>query len=187
MSLELINLLPPDKKRSFRRSYFMRLGTVAVILIASLVVVHGVLLLPSTLYLSVSLQTAKQELAEVNAQQGANGETETNRRLAALKQSAAHLARLETAPAASAAVRAVLAVPRQGIRITSITYAPSTASAANGSMTITGIALTRESLRSYNLALSAAPFISKADLPISSYASEANIPFTVTVTGTLQP
>jgi len=186
MSLDVINLLPPELKRSFRRGYFLRLATVAVFLLAALVVVHAVLLLPSSIYLSVIRDSRERELASINAS-AATQSTETSMRLAALKQEAVYLARLGDAPTASAAVQAVLLIPRQGVRITSITFAPAVGDAANGVMTITGRASTRDALRNYNLALSAAPYVTKAELPINSYAAESNIPFTITLTGTLKP
>ena len=186
MSLDVINLLPPEKKRAFRRGYFLRLATVAVLLIAALVIVHAVLLLPSSIYLSVVREARERELAAI-AESAASETSATSIRLAKLKEDAVYLTRLGEAPAASAAVQSVLLVPRQGIRITSITFAPSTGNAADGVMTVSGIASTREALRSYNLALSNAPFVSKAELPISSYAAEADIQFTITLTGTLKP
>ncbi len=186
MSLDVINLLPPEKKRAFRRGYFLRLATTAVFLLAALVVVHGVLLLPSSIYLTMIRDARERELAAVEKSVAADTSV-MSMRLAKLKQDAVYLSRLGEAPTASAAVQAVLLIPRQGIRITSMTFAPSTADAADGVMTITGVSATREALRSYNLALSNAPFVSKADLPISAYAAEANIEFTITLTGTLKP
>lgn len=186
MSLDVINLLPPERKRAFRRGYFLRLATLSVILLAALVVVHGVLLLPSSIYLSVVRDAKERELAAVKESVAADTSV-TSIRLAKLKADAKYLTRLADTPTASAAVQAVLLIPRQGVRITSITFAPAVGNAANGVMTISGISATREALRSYNLALSAAPYVSKAELPISSYAAESNIPFTITLTGTLTP
>jgi Tfp pilus assembly protein PilN len=54
-------------------------------------------------------------------------------------------------------------------------------------MEISGIADTREDLRSYESALSALPFVTNADLPISDYAKASAIPFTITLTGSLAP
>jgi Tfp pilus assembly protein PilN len=187
MSRELINLLPPDRKRAFRRGYFFRLGTVAVLLLCAMVVIHGVFLLPSYLYLHAIKQTRETELAGLDAKLSGPEQEAITARLSSLEGSASYLARLDTVPTASAAVRGILAVPRSGVRLRSITFAPPTPGAADGKMTLSGVASTREALRAYVLALQQAPFVASAELPISAYAQETDIDFTITLTGSLQP
>jgi hypothetical protein len=54
-------------------------------------------------------------------------------------------------------------------------------------MEITGVADTREDLRGYDAALSALPYVSSVDLPISVYAKSSSIPFSISLTGSLTP
>ncbi len=54
-------------------------------------------------------------------------------------------------------------------------------------MTVSGMAATRDALRQYATALGGLPYVSKADLPISAYAKDSDITFTITLTGTLTP
>jgi hypothetical protein len=188
MPHELINLLPPERKRAFRRDYFYRLGTVALLLLSALVIIHGIMLLPTYLYLQAVEKTRAAELANLNEQLADAEQDGTSARLAALKADATHLSRLADTGTASAAVRMVLDVPRSGIAIQNISFTPPSATtAADGKMAISGTAATREALRAYSLALSSVPFISKVDLPISAYAKDIDIDFTVTLTGTLKP
>ena len=65
MSRNLINLLPPDRLHSFRREYFLRLATVVFFMLTFLVVVHGVLLVPSYLYLSSEESATQHELDSI--------------------------------------------------------------------------------------------------------------------------
>lgn len=187
MYRKLTNLLPLDRVATFRRDYFLRLATVGVCLLIVLIVAHGVLLFPSYLTLSMRRDGAAAELAKVNGSLENSKEGEVSARLAALKGDAIYLARLGSVPSASAAVRALLRVSRPGIRITSLAFTPPTASAADGKMTVSGVASTREALRAYDLALSGLPFVSNVDLPINAYSNEADISFNMVLTGTLTP
>ena len=183
----MINLLPPSRSRAFRRSYFIRLATVGFMLLTGLVVIHGVLLLPSYLYASAEVRAEQADLASTEASTPGNVSS-AEAELTTLKSDASYLGRLGAAPSASGAVRAALSVPHPGISIVSITYTPpGPSSPASAKVVLTGTAATREELRTYDLALSGVPFISSVDLPISAYAQESNIAFSVTLTGTLQP
>jgi len=184
MPPRLINLLPEDRARALRRDYFLRLAVVATLLLALVIIIHGVLLLPSYLALSQMRDAETAQLARAGENLDSSGSGETDTELATLAGEASELSSLAKAPSASAAVRALLAVPRPGIRITSITFTPAASTAADGTMTVSGVAATREALRAYDLALSSLPSVTSADLPISVYAEEADISFTITLSGT---
>jgi hypothetical protein len=187
MSHNLINLLGEDRVNALRRDYFLRLAAVAIFLLALLTIIHGIFLFPSYLSLSQKYLVKQTELAEANAKLEDTKQNEVTARLSALKGDATYLARLAKAPSASAVVRAVLLVPHTGIHVSTISYASATKSTGTGKMMITGVAATREALRAFDLALSNLPFVANADLPISAYAQESNINFTVTLTGPLSP
>ncbi|HVX90080.1 MAG TPA: hypothetical protein VHC20_00245 [Candidatus Paceibacterota bacterium] len=187
MSHDMINLLPPDRSRAFRRNYFIRLATVAFMLLTALVVIHGILLLPSYLYATAEVRAEQAALVNTSANADATAESAASE-LATLKASAAHLAELKNTPSASGAVRVVLGVPHPGVSLASITYTPPTGgNAQSAKMVLSGTAATREELRSYNLALTGAPFVTSVDLPISAYAEDTDIAFSMTITGTLAP
>ncbi len=186
MSHELTNLLPKEKTRAFRREYFMRLGTVAVVLAICVVVAHGLLLFPSYLFLSGEVASHTSELSALTASLGAQDEQQVSARIASLAEDTEQLARLETVPSASAAFRAMLAVPRSGILLTGISFSPPKQK-DDGRMMISGSATTRTALQSFKEELASLPFVTSADLPISSFAKESDIPFSITVTGSLKP
>lgn len=183
----MINLLPPDRSRAFRRNYFIRLTTVGFMLLTALVVIHGILLVPSYLYATAQVRAEEAQLTSTQRAASADAAS-AEAELAALKNNATYLARLGTTPSAAAAVRTVLSIPHPGITMVSITYTPpATGNAASAKIVLSGTAATREGLRAYDLALTGAPFITSVDLPISSYAEETDIAFSMTVTGTLAP
>ena len=184
MLSELTNLLPRERIHAFRRDYFFRLGVVAGVLCTALIVVHGLLLLPSYMYLNDSVSLDRAHLAELTANIASSGEGEMQARLARVKTDADHLLVLSSSPSATTVIRAILAVPHTGIRLTGYTFhTPS----PGGRLTVMGVASTRESLRQYHLALSSLTFAKSAELPLSAYAKESDIPFTITLTGPLTP
>lgn len=186
MTADLTNLLPERRRKFLAREYLFRLGVVAVWLMIVLVLIHGLLLVPSYLYANQQLRSREAQLIALQTAGGGATEQELKGRVEALETRAKQLAALSTQTSASGAVRAVLAAPRPGIRIHGFTYAPS-ASPEGNRMTLNGTAATRESLRAYLSTLDALPYIAKAELPISAYAEVSNIGFTITLTGSFLP
>ncbi|MDB5237092.1 MAG: hypothetical protein JWL88_194 [Parcubacteria group bacterium] len=183
---ELTNLLPRSQIRAFRRGYFLRVATLGCFILIGLVLLHGLMLLPSFLYAHAEVIQESAQLAGLNASLHTSEEAQVRARLAQLSSNVAYLNKLASTTTASNAVRAVLAVPRTGVTLSGFTFAPSKAGKP-GVMGLSGTAATRDSLRAYALALGALPFVTNADLPISAYTKENQIPFTITLTGSLRP
>jgi hypothetical protein len=184
MPTELTNLLPEFRKRSFRRQYFVRLGTMFVAVLACLILLHGVLLLPTYLYAREEVARNTATLAALNASADTAGEAALIARKGTLNSTASNLSRLKDAPAASTAVRAILATPRPGVSLTGFTFTAPTSQNTPARKQLTGTAASRDTLRQYVAALGTLPFVTKADLPISAYAQETDIDFTITLTMT---
>lgn len=181
MTSDLTNLLPGERHRTLRREYFWRLAVVAAVLGTVLIAAAAILLLPTYLYLSNEVSARTNRLATVSTALASSDEAELLGRLNALSQDTATLAKLGTAPSASAVVSEVLAVPRPGITLSNISYTPAVGNTA-ASMVISGMAATRDSLRSYQLALQSTSFAQSVDLPVSAYAKDSNISFGITIT-----
>ncbi|OGG81302.1 hypothetical protein A3H77_00770 [Candidatus Kaiserbacteria bacterium RIFCSPLOWO2_02_FULL_56_11] len=176
---ELTNLLPEVNVRAFRRSYFTHLFIVATIMLLVLMGIHSVLLMPTHLLLSSHIETREEQL-EFLATSGISEEEATlQERLATLAETAERIGALRTAPSAVSTVADVLAVDRTRVTLSGLSYG---ARGGEGpSVTLTGVANTREDLRRYQLAFQSMPFVAVADLPVSTYAKEAQIPFTITL------
>ena len=186
MYRELTNLLPHARITALRRDYFIRLGTVAVFTFVALVGIHGVLLIPSYVFIEQQTTSREMTLAALEATLATDEEREADTRLSALRADTAYLGRLESVSTASAAIRALLVLPRAGIHLTSFTFTPPSGE-KEGRMMVAGMADTRDALRRYSLALSTLSFVTSADLPISAYAKERNIPFSIALTGSFRP
>lgn len=167
-----------------RRGYFMRLTAVAIMLMTAIVAVTGTLLVPVYVYLKVDEKEKSDALALITASLASTDEVQLDARLTALTKKAASLSSLASTTKASAVVRDVLVVPRTGITLSGFTLTPPPGGKADSTnlLLLTGTASTRDRLRAYQLALLEAPFVKAADLPISAYAKDTNIAFTITIT-----
>lgn len=176
------NLLPPDRARSLRRLYFLRLSVASVLVLASVAVMHGIFLLPTYLHVQGTVLERSAALAAL-AHASSEGEG-VSARVAALTDESVHLARLRESPKASATIKGVAAMPRPGISLYGFSFSAGTEGPV---MTVAGNAQTREALRMYVDSLASAPYIDSAELPISAYAKERDIEFTVSLSGPFLP
>lgn len=177
MDADQIDLLPEERRRSLRRAYLMRIATLAALLATVLIMAAAALLLPTYIYLASALEARTARLASVESALSSADQTALTRRLAMLEADVKEIASLAATEGASGVVREILAVPRQGVVLTGMSYAPS-----QGTLVVSGTAATRNDLRAYQLALAATPGFADADLPVASYAKDHDISFAVTVT-----
>lgn len=175
------NLLPPNRQHLLVREYFVRLGTIVVWTITMLVIVAGLFLIPSYVYLTANIHVKEGRLASIESVLSSSDATALSARLAALSNDAATLIALKDVPSVSNTIRNLLGIAHTGITLSSIAYS-SAAGTNTRTLAVTGTATTRDALRNYQLALQSAPFAKAADLPVSAYAKDADIPFTITVT-----
>ncbi|HEY0010985.1 MAG TPA: hypothetical protein VGB97_03715 [Candidatus Paceibacterota bacterium] len=187
MSTELTNLLPKPRFAAFRKRYFLRLATVFLVALTVLIVLHALLLVPTYLFARGEAVRGRAEVAALNAAAETTEEQELASRTALLRNSVAAVVARQAVPEVTAALRAVLAVPRSGIALTGFNYTAPLNANTQGRLGVSGVASSRDALRAYAAALGALPFVSAADLPISAYAKESDIEFTITLTGTLKP
>ncbi|MGK2908741.1 MAG: hypothetical protein ACSLE1_02930, partial [Sphingobium sp.] len=177
-------LIPPERARSFNQLYFLRLATVSVLLLAGIAMVNGVLLLPTYLYLRDLAQDRAIELSTLASELDGTGEQEIRDRVSSLSGDSAYLARLSALPKASAALGALVVMPHPGITLAGFSFLPASAGAT---MSLSGKASTRDALRRYEQSLRDAPYIDSVDLPISAYAKESDIDFTIMLSGPFLP
>lgn len=178
MSNSLTNLLPSVRQRKLVREYYFRFGVVIIAAAIILIGAAAVLLMPTYVFLVGSAQEKEARLAHIKTTLSVSDEAALSTRLKALSNDAAALIALSKKPSVSGAARSVLEVSRPGITISSFSYTPGSTS---NTFLITGTAATRDTLRTYQLALQAMPGATSATLPVSVYAKDASIPFTITI------
>lgn len=181
MNNEFTNLLPQERQKLLSRDYLLRAGVVTSVLATILVLSSAVLLVPTYVFLSGNANAKKTELARIESALSSSEEAALSERLATLSANAASLASLSNARSVSALIRGVLSIPRPGVALSSISVASSKDN-GSGTIIISGKSATRDSLRSYQLAMQGAPFARSAVLPVSAYAKDSDISFTITIT-----
>lgn len=175
------NLLPDVRRHALARDYFLRLGVVIVVLVTLLALAATVLLIPTYVLLTDSGRVKEARLSSIDSSLSSSNESTLSARLDALTTSAAVLGALASSTSPSAVTRLVLDVARPGVTLSGFAYTPALAKRP-AAFVISGIALSRDSLRSYQLALAGAPFVKSADLPVAAYAKDSNIAFTISMT-----
>ncbi len=176
----LTNLLPPERRHALVREYRYRFGVVVISLLVSLVLAAAVLLIPTYIFLQGSIAAKETRLTAVQASLSSAGQTSPSARLAALSNDIATLTKLASGSSVSAVMRTVLAIPRSGVTLSGLTYTP-VSGMTPATLDLSGVATTRAALSSYQLALQGAPFARAVNLPVSAYAKDTNIGFTITV------
>lgn len=181
MHNELTNLLPPERQRAVARGYFLRFGVVIAWFVAALATAATVLLIPTYVFLITSVQAKQNYLNSVESGVSPSEVSSLSGRLASFSAEVGSLTALSKAPSASGLLRQALALPRPGITLSTFTYAPA-ASGKPATLIIAGTAATRDALRNYQLAVQNASFAQTASLPVSAYAKDSNIGFSITIT-----
>lgn len=183
MNNDLTNLLPIERQRRLSRDYILRAGVVVAIFLAGLTLVAAVLLIPTFVLLEQSEDAKKMQLANIESSLSSANEAEFSSRLSALSDNVAILMNLSKAPSVNAIIREILAIPHPGITISGFTYSPASSTNKDSAKTlaISGSSATRDALRSYQLVLQKAPLVLSASLPVSAYAKDSDIAFTITV------
>jgi hypothetical protein len=173
------NLLPATRKKAFMRAYRMRVGISVALAVIALVLFAGLLLVPTHRFLSKSIEMKQEHLTSVESVLNVSNETE-QKRFNEFSKDAAALMALKDAPSSVKTIETILAVPRAGITLLNFSYTPPKEEIGR-SIAVSGTALTRDALRQYQLALQGVFGVSRAELPVSAYAKNVHIPFTVTV------
>lgn len=187
MKRNLTNLLPTERARAFRQGYFLRLAALSATMVAALIAIQGALLVPAYTLVTSQVSVAEERLAALSESDASTQEAAIGARIGALSKDATRLLTLSKGSEASAVLSALTAVAHPGISLSGMAYAPSHGAAADGTLVVRGVAANRESLRSYVTALSALPFVATVDIPLSVYAKESDISFSLTLKGTLTP
>ncbi len=187
MNRDLTNFLPEDKKRAFRQLYLARVMTALVSMLLVVLFAHIALMFPTYLYVRQEYDVKAKRLADIADTTEKSKQEEVSKRITSLHANLERLHGFLAQPHSMPMIKSILAISGKGIHITSISSSSGEPQATAFSMRITGVADTREQLRAYQLSLSALPFVSSADLPLSAFAKEKDIPFSIAITGTTTP
>ena len=174
-----MNLLPHARKSILAKLYLTRVAVVAAGMLSLVLLIHLTLMVPAFVEVQQAVSARESTLAGLGEQLAVYDDKQVSGRVTGLTERVTQLAQSARTHTASSALRGILLVPHPGVRITGLSFAPGT----NARMLLVGVATTRESLRSYTATLGTLPYVSNVDLPISAYAKESDIEFTITLAG----
>lgn len=181
-----MNLLPEMRKDSLGRMYLMRLVVVAVLILFGVLLIQLVGMVPAYVHVQQQRSVYEAELAGLGEKLAGLEEKGIQERVSTLEARALGLQESAQGSTASSIFRALAAVPHAGIKIERLSFTRGKGEVAPN-MTIAGVAASRSTLSAYASALTLLPYVSNVDLPISAFAKETEIPFSMTLAGSLTP
>lgn len=175
----MVNLLPLSARRTLVRDYCFRLAAFVLFLMA-LVTFFGTLLLAPSFFLAratadagTRYRVALEETVGLRERSGAAAS------VAALAERIRILGTLAALPVTSDVVDKVTGAMPHGVTLTSLTIVRTDSGAA---LTLSGSAATRDTLLSLAASLKEVNGFSGVSLPVSSLASDKDIPFAIDIT-----
>ncbi|MFA6315336.1 MAG: hypothetical protein WC648_03155 [Candidatus Paceibacterota bacterium] len=169
-------LVPQSERLALRRAYRRRYVVVLCFALSIAGIIGIVSLIPSLLFVSIERKSAEIELASLIKAKDMSGLTEIQQQVAVSQGLLVHLAAGAVSPRSSDLIEDVVR-NRGNVRLTSV--ALTQVSTSSASMTIRGVAPTRESLLSFKGRLLTSYPGSKVDLPVSELARSADINFSI--------
>jgi|JI8StandDraft_1071087.scaffolds.fasta_scaffold177838_2 hypothetical protein len=182
MKTALTNLLPEENIRAFAHRYYLRAGAVFLCMLSVVMAIHIGLLIPTFLYFTEDTRQKQQSLDYLNERLSRTSDKEKQALKAQVLDDAHRV--LEHAPKSRSSFALVSMYDSfvSGVSVTrmSLSYTD------NGTtrMSIAGTASSREVLQQYRQALLSTPGVLSADLPVSTFAKDKDIPFEITLAGT---
>lgn len=174
----MINLIPPDARSRIVTEYWVRVVTVWLLLLAVAATVVGALLFPAYVLVTsqVNLSTTEADVARARV-----GEHDvTTKVLDAASEEARLIAVGAQDPRLTQVVEVIEEIIPAGVAAGSYTVTRQGGGVAP--VILRGTATTRAALAAFRDSLLAHPRIARVDLPISNFAKDRDITFTVTLT-----
>jgi hypothetical protein len=172
----MINLIPPVARRSIIREYWIRAVTVWMFLLGTGCLIVTCLLLPTYMLVRNEIDALALQV-EQNSARVANFDVSSNELVTAGRQ-AAVLAAPQTDTAFSIYYGALLDLAGSAVTVETMTF---TRVATTTTISVTGVAATRQALATFRDEIKSQPMFIAADLPISSLIKDRDLLFTLSV------
>lgn len=173
----MLHLLLPEQKKNLKKEYAVRAASVFMLLLVAVLVLWIATLVPSFALVQIEkkvLEPQQQALLLPLFENGAS----VKDYVASVNQKIALLAKPEFV--VSEYVREIVSRQVRSVEINVIEFM--TADVTSASVRLVGIANNRESLVEFSNELEKSEMFSSVDVPFSSFAENADIPFTITLT-----
>ena len=175
----MINLIPPQGKKSVRREYILRVGSACSVLFGFLILVLTAAHIPTYLLVDVQIKTldatTERELGREEAIKSAEDEVKT---------SSVVLGRLKAVSEKQLTTDDILSeiTTHTSSAITFKTFVLHNTGKESQTIQVQGVARTREALAQFKTALESSEMFDRAEIPISDLAKDSDLPFAMTIT-----
>jgi hypothetical protein len=176
----MFNLIPDSLRATIRSEYRLRLSIVAIVFIVIAEVIFLVFILPSWMVSYYREQDAISDTQKVNDAESNTADAPVQPTIKALNIKMGIVDTALEYPKMMPFIDGVLSRKTSSILINQFLYTATTGK--TGTLTIDGVSATRESLVSFQKTLVDSGLFKKIDLPISNFAKNKNIPFTLSTT-----
>jgi uncharacterized protein (UPF0333 family) len=177
-SKNMFNLLPLIEKKFISAEYTRRKMTVVLAFLLFLIVIAAVFLVPSFIISQFRLSEVSQTVSALQANNSIQNQAALKDKIHMANKKVATLSMGTSSAPVTSVLEGIASEKTADIKITSFSLTREGAA----SLTLKGTAATRESLLSFANKLKADTAYKKVDLPISNFAKDENIGFTVTLT-----
>lgn len=175
----MINFLPPEAKSAVKREYIVRTMSVWALLLAVVTAVWALLLAPTYILLMQELGALGLEVVRMEDARGAQAYAAARAELEKAQLLARELNAAPGGHTASTVLEHIQEAQTSSITLSGFSYEYTGAVAK--SVTVRGVAATRETLIQFSAALERDPLFARADVPVSDLAEGRNLPFTLTI------
>lgn len=176
----MVNLLPQEDKNHVRRQYLLRVAVIGLVLLSIATAIGIILLSPSYLLSEVREKSALQQTKLLEQSIAFQRKSGAQAEVSATKDRIRILRAGKVEVYVEEILNAALASRPDGVALTSFFYDSKKDPAT---LTVRGIAVSRESIIELVENLEAQALFTTAKLPVSDLAKDTDIPFTITVIG----
>ncbi len=174
----MFSLLPEEYKKKLHLEYRIRLAVVGFSGFLILLVISAVLIFPTYIRVSVENKISLDQKNELEKQIALQVSQSGAEDIKSIKQNI-NIAAVDQRSVISA-INAVVQAQINDIKLTNFSY---TYNAKASNLIINGISSNRQSLQLFQKNLLKQKLFVGAELPLSDYAKDSNIPFSINLTG----
>lgn len=177
----MFNLLPKTEKEAIRREYRFRLAIVILGLSFGSLIIASVLLLPSFLLSSEKEKAAGQRYETLSASVKHNSSDNLDAVLRDAKQHLALLGHESPKILLHTLILRIASLKSDRVSLSNFSFVGM--DDGKKTVTVSGVARDRASLLAFVRAIERAGLFEKVDVPISNFAKDTDINFSITATG----
>lgn len=172
----MVNLLPAQERRAIVRGYYLRLFTLTMSVVTTVMIAGGLFLLPSFFLARATADSGARYRAALEETVGLRERAGVSAHVATVAERVRLLDTFSTSPVTPDIARKIIDALPRGVTLTTLSMTRRDGGAA---VSITGSAATRDALLSLAESLKSVSALAGVSLPVSSLAQDKDIPFSL--------